>query len=566
VAELSKLRVVLCWHMHQPYYYEQSSGTYQLPWTYLHATKDYVDMAAILESIPEARAVVNFTPTLLEQIDDYTVQINDHFDTGAPLKDPLLAALAAPVFPAQDEQRLLLIKSCLRVNRERLVEPFPVFRELVDLADCVDNHLHLASYLDDHYLADLLVWYHLVWLGETVRRKDERVRRLMKKGSGFTRRDRRGLLGIIGELLAGVVGRYRRLAEQGVVELSVTPYAHPILPLMLDFASSREALPEAPLPEAAQYPDGAGRVQWHIDEGLRVFESHFGFRPQGCWPSEGGVSEAAVTMLGEAGFTWTASGESVLRNSLDTGEEAPPPCIHRPYRIEGATPACFFRDDGLSDLIGFSYADWHAEDAVSNLLHHLQNIAEACVDEPDRVVSIILDGENAWEYYPYNGYHFLTELYRRLAEAEEIELTTFSACLEAGLQPQPLPKLVAGSWVYGTFSTWIGDAEKNRGWDLLVAAKERFDAAVAEGRLQGEALRAAERQLAVCEGSDWFWWFGDYNPAESVRDFERLYRKQLMELYRLLDEDPPARLSEVISEGGGAPQAGGVMRRGKAEP
>jgi alpha-amylase/alpha-mannosidase (GH57 family) len=550
--------------MHQPHYFNNETDRYELPWTYLHAIKDYVDMASLIEATPGARAVVNFAPTLLEQIDDYAEQVALYLDEGRPLKDPLLAALASSAATNDPQQRLGLVKACLRANRKRLIDRYAPFKELADMAVCIGERTHLMRYLDDQYLADLLVWYHLAWLGETVRRRDRRVQHLMDKGRGFTLQDRRRLLELIGDLLGDTIAAYRRLADAGRIELSVSPYAHPILPLLINLESAREAMPDAPLPHTTHYPGGAERVRWHIQEGLRVFERHFGRRPRGCWPSEGGVSRAAVHLLEEAGFEWVATGESVLHNSLRRSQLAPA-CIHRPYRLKDSKTHCFFRDDGLSDLIGFSYSEWHADDAANNMVHHLENIAVACRDEPNRVVPIILDGENAWESYPENGYHFLSALYKRLAEHPRLELTTFADCIDAGLTPIELPELVAGSWVYGTFSTWIGDKDKNRGWDLLIEAKRAFDEAVASGRLKGKRLERASHRLAVCEGSDWFWWFGDYNPAESVRDFDRLFRLQLAELYRLIGKEPPEYLGQVISQGGGAPAAGGVMRRGKEE-
>lgn len=558
-----RLKVVLCWHMHQPQYFDLESGQYQLPWTYLHAIKDYVDMAAIIEAVPGARAVVNFAPTLLEQLDDYALMVRDYLRQGTPLRDPLLAALVAPALPADPEQRLLLIKNCLRANEIRLIERFPQFRLLADIARCAEATPHMERYLHEQYLIDLLMWYHLAWIGETVRRGDSRVQQLMDRESGYTQADRHLLLELIGELLDSVVPRYRRLAEAGHVELSVTPYAHPIVPLLLDIGSAHEAMPEARLPLLSSYPDGEARARWHVREGVRVFEQHFGLKPRGCWPSEGSVSTAAVRLLAEEGFAWAASGESVLRNSLHRSAMPRSQCIHRPYRVDGADMHCFFRDDGLSDLIGFTYANWHADDAVGNLIHHLENIAVACADEPNRVVSIIMDGENAWEYYPENGFHFLSALYRRLVAHPGLELTTFGDCIDAGLVPAALSELVAGSWVYGTFSTWIGETDKNHAWDLLGDAKRAFDAAVAAGRVSGERLREAERQLGVCEGSDWFWWFGDYNPAESVRDFDRLFRMQLAKLYHLIGEEPPVTITHVLFHGGGKPQMGGVMRRGQ---
>ncbi len=563
MSDDGRLPVVLCWHMHQPYYQEREGGNYQLPWTYLHAIKDYVDMAAIIAEVPEARAVVNFAPILLEQLDDYAQQIRDFLRDGKGLRDPLLAALVMSALPTEAEPRATLVKACLRANRKRLIDRFPAYQLLADMADCVVNNTQAVLYFDEQFLVDLLVWYHLAWLGETVRRDDARVHTLVAKRRMFTQHDRRTLLEVIGELIESVLPRYRTLAEQGQIELSVTPYAHPILPLLLDLQSAHEAMPDATLPLLNAYPGGTERARWHVEEGLRVFESHFGFRPIGCWPAEGSVSDATLKVLAEAGFQWAGTGGGVLRNSLHRAGMENLQCIHHAYRVTGAEIDCFFRDDGLSDLIGFSYADWHADDAVNNLVHHLENIDKACASEPGRVVSIILDGENAWEYYPENGYHFLTALYRRLADHPKFKLTTFSEFLAGRPKAAELPHLVAGSWVYGTFSTWIGERDKNRGWDLLGEAKRAFDAAVTSGRLTGERLTRAERQLAICEGSDWFWWFGDYNPPDSVRDFERLYRMHLADLYRLIGEESPDSLTRPISQGGGSPQMGGIMRRGQ---
>lgn len=565
----AKLKVVLCWHMHQPQYQDRPGGIYQLPWTYLHAIKDYTDMVAHLEAEPRARAVVNFTPTLLEQIDDYRQEVEAFLATGETIRDPLLAALASPVLPADMAERLLITKHCLRANEERLIKPFAPYVRLVDLARNFIKHPDAAVYMSDQFLVDLLMWYHIAWLGEFVRRGDARVAALIKKGFAFSLHERHQLLEVIGELLSGVIERYRLLAEQGRVELSVTPYAHPIVPLLLDLESSREAIPEAATPNLQRYPGGEERVRWHLQKGIETFEHHFGFTPRGCWPSEGGVSTEALKYFEEAGFQWVASGENVLHNSMANHtlvqDDEQALCLHEPYQVGETNIACFFRDDGLSDLIGFTYSDWHADDAAGNLLSHLENIAEACKDKPGAVVSIILDGENAWEHYPHNGYYFLQALYQGLAEHPQLEMSTFSQCLDARPPSARLSSLVAGSWVYGTFSTWIGDVDKNRAWDMLGDAKQRYDRIMAAGHLSAEQRSMAERQLAICEGSDWFWWFGDYNPADTVTDFERLYRLQLTSIYQILGEEPPEYLSHVFAHGGGVPHHGGAMRRGSEQ-
>lgn len=560
-----KLNVVLYWHMHQPEYRDTRNGLYHLPWTYLHVIKDYVDMAAHLEAHPQARAVVNFAPILLDQIDDYAKQIHGFLYEGESLRDPLLAALAGPVIKKYPENWVRLIKACLRANEQRLINRYPHYVTLASMARAALKDAHTIPYYDEQFLADLLMWYHLAWMGETVRREDSRIKELMDKGAMFTLHDRRMLVEIIHELVSGVIARYRKLAEQGTIELSMTPYAHPIVPLLLDIESARQAMPDAHLPIVKKYPGGLERSHWHIKKGIESFKHHFGFAPKGCWPSEGSISAETIELMSESGVEWLASGESVLRNSLRQSGLQENHCIHDAYRYRNASTCCFFRDDGLSDHIGFKYSEWHADDAVANLIHHLQNIAEACKEKPSAIVSIILDGENAWEYYPENGYYFLSSLYKQLSEHPDINLTTYSEYIQQHKQFTQLTEIVAGSWVYGTFSTWIGDPDKNRGWDMLADAKQVYDDVIASGRLS-EAVRAkAEHQLAICEGSDWFWWFGDYNPSDSVTAFDEQYRMHLSNLYCLLGEDPPDYLSHAFSHGSGAPAMGGVMLPGRKQ-
>jgi len=566
MSDKNPLNLVIYWHMHQPEYRDYHTGTYRLPWTYLHIVKDYVDMVAHLEATPGAKAVVNFTPTLLEQIDDYNKQFSDFITKGSAFRDPLLEALVNPVLPQKPEQRLNLIQQCLRANEERLINRYPNYKRLADLSKHIEENPGAIHYIDDQYIVDLLVWFHLAWLGETVRRNDSRVIDLLNHGKHYSLHDRIILAHVMAECTSNVIDRYRILAEKKQIELSVTPYAHPIMPLLLDIKSAREAVPDTSLPQNNEYPGGEERTRWHIQKGLDVFKHYFGFLPAGCWPSEGSISEKTAQLLGEYGFKWFASGETVLRNSLDKAEENPlldNECIHRCFHYAPDAPISFFRDDGLSDLIGFNYSTWHSDDAVANMVHHLENIARACHHRDDTIVSIILDGENAWEYYPENGYHFLKSLYQTLSENPNINLTTYSEFLENNPEPRPLDHIVAGSWVYGTFSTWIGDHDKNLGWDMLIDAKKTYDKIIGANNLEEERKRRAEHQLAICEGSDWFWWFGDYNPAESVSDFDYLFRNQLTNLYLILGVEPPENLTQAFSRGSGRPAMGGTMRRGQ---
>ena len=457
MSDKKKLKLVLCWHMHQPEYRDLQTGEFKLPWTYLHVIKDYVDMVAHLEAVPEAKAVVNFAPILLEQIEAYANQIQGYLRNGFCITDPLLAALVAPAIPEDPEDRLQLVKDCLRANRDRQINRYPAFQKLVEMTEWLEQHYGALCYVNTQFINDILVWYHLAWMGETVKLTDSRIQHLIEKGSVYTLHDRVEIVKIIGELLSNVLHRYKVLARKGQIELSVTPYAHPIMPLLLDLTTTHEAMPEAPLPELADYPGGADRVTWHLEKGVQTFKRFFGAKPKGCWPSEGAISQQTLKTLSDFGFNWTASGGSVLRNSLHRSENKEPTGIHHPFKLKNTKIACFFRDDGLSDLIGFEYSKWHADDAVADFIHHLETIA--AFESGDKVVSIIMDGENAWENFPDNGYHFLSALYRRLVSHPSIELTTFSDCLKNKVVVKPLTTVVAGSWVYGNFSTWIGSTD-----------------------------------------------------------------------------------------------------------
>ena len=542
------------WHMHQPDYRHPESGEFILPWVLLHAIKDYTDMAGHLERHPAVRCTVNFVPVLLDQLEDYA----DQFATGQ-WRDPLLRITAheEPERLTEADRRWLL-DMAFRCHGPTMLEPFAPYRRLRDLDVFIRAHGGAGQeYLSGHYFADLAVWFLLAWSGETLRREGATIPALMAKGDRFTLADRECLIATLGNVVRHLIPRYKALGERGQIELSCTPASHPLAPLLIDFASAREAWPDCPLPAAPEYPDGTARVDIHLQEASRSHEERFGRIPAGLWPAEGALSAPFLKQISEAGFAWTASSFGVLRHSA--GEGANP---YRPW----AAPAgladdltLFFRDERLSDLIGFEYARWHGRDAARHFVTQLEAIAQG---DPEALVPVFLDGENAWEYYPYNAWYFFEELYILLSKHPEIRTTTLGeAALQHRHRRQPLPRLTAGSWVYGTFSTWIGSPDKNRAWEMLCEAKLCVDRALEGDTLSAEEQRAVVERLMACESSDWFWWFGDYNPPQSVACFDALFRENLKALYRLIKLPPPVNLDHPISLGGGAAESGGTMRR-----
>jgi alpha-amylase/alpha-mannosidase (GH57 family) len=565
------MKLALCWHMHQPYYRDELHGHYRLPWVYLHAMKDYSDMAWHLEQHPDMKVTVNFAPVLLEQLIDYARQIDSFLQHGEPMADHLLNLLAGAVpIPKNSLERSKIIIDCQRCNESTMIDPWPEFRALVDYAEALTKdstkNIEALPYFSKQYFYDLLTWYHLTWLGHGFR-QEKTAQRLIKKARHFNADDRGELLELIRECLDGIIPRYRALAESGQIELSMTPWGHPIIPLLHDFDNMACSQPDDRRPKEKKYPGGKERSRWHMKHGLEVFESCFGNKPDGVWLSEGSISHDALELLDEFNIKWTASGESVWLNSarlskLDEDQISSKRGLFRPYQDDALKCRMFFRDDGLSDLIGFEYRNWNTEDAVANFSMHISNIAKFLgEDADDSVISVIMDGENAWEYFPDNAFRFLDRLYTEIETSKDIEAVTFNEVV-GKLPPVKMDRICPGSWVFGTFSTWIGSKEKNRAWDLLVEAKHCFDHAMSGSRLSDLQKEQATRQLAICEGSDWFWWFGEYNASESVQDFDRLYRRQLRMLYQLLGLLPPSSLDIPISRGNlNGMGESGTMRR-----
>ena len=542
--------------MHQPDYRDPVTGHFTAPWVLLHSLKDYTDMAGHLERHPGVRCTVNFVPVLLDQVEDYCEQLES-----GQWRDGLLRSLGCPdpdTLPESDRSWLLDI--AFRCNAPNMLEPFAPYRQLRDLLDFVrtqdrDN----SNYLSGQYFSDLTTWYVLAWSGETLRREHGIIDKLMAKGSNFDLADRQALLAELSRVMKNLVPRYRALADRGQIELSCSPAHHPLAPLLLDFNAAREALPDCLLPDSSGYPGGRSRVEAHIKAAQDSHLRRFGQPPKGLWPAEGALSTAFLRQIAEAGFQWTASSQSVLMHSA--GNEASTSVA---WQAPEGTPndiTLFFRNDHLSDLIGFEYSKWHGRDATG---HFMSEVTALHLQNEHNLIPIFLDGENAWEYYPYNAWHFFDDLYEALEKDSNIRTVTLSeACAAHRDRRGRLARLVAGSWVYGTLSTWIGSLEKNRAWELLCDVKLHADWVLGQDEkwLTAELRANILYRLAVCESSDWFWWLGDYNPSESVAYFDHLFRENIKALYCLLDLPVPASLDQPLSSGGGVPENSGTMRR-----
>jgi alpha-amylase/alpha-mannosidase (GH57 family) len=547
MANQAQALVTLLWHMHQPDYRDPSrGGVFRQPWVYLHALKDYTDMATHLERHPRVRATFNFSGVLLDQLRDYENQCQTR-----NWRDPLIMALAQTTNqPFSSEQRAYLADQCLRLKRETMVRPYAGYARLEPVFERarLDGHRALVD-LPDQRFRDLVIWYHLAWLGECVKRTHPTARRLLQKAENFSAQDRDDLVDLIVELLREVLPRYGALLARKQIEISMTPYGHPLAPLLIDFSGARELEPATQLPRAERYPGGLDRMRWHIREAVRICNDCFGASPKGLWPAEAAVCDDFIRLVAAEGFEWIASNEGVLSASTKATDAGIRSAVGRTYHLAGLdSPVIVFRNARISENFGFEYGKRKPESAVAHVMEEIA-AARAGSSRGSALVNIILDGENAWEHYPANAYEFFEQLYAALASSPDLELRTISSATQAVAEPPAsIRHLVPGSWVMGGFSLWIGDTYRNRAWDFLCEAKRAVDERLAQGNVTAEQRRQIELQLARCEASDWFWWLGFDEPVDPVIEFDRQFREHLALLYALIGTAPPLALTQPLSK------------------
>lgn len=540
----------MLWHQHQPYY--KQDDIYLLPWTRLHATKDYYDIAVALERFPKVRQTINVVPSLL-------VQLIDYVENGA--SDLVMKLTAIPAAELTEEDKIVILRYFFLCNVERMVLPYERFADLYRRGSRNrDDHAALQEAARGFTVADWLdlqVWYNLTWIGP-YSREEEPFASLLRKGRSFTEQEKKELVEASMKLVARVIPLYRRLMESGQAELSVTPFYHPILPIICDSFSALEAMPNSGLPEHhIAYPEDA---KVHIDRAVEMFQSRFGRAPRGLWPSEGSVSDAAMAMVRGAGLEWAATDEGVLRKTL--GENWSPLAKYFPYTLKTRNGSLWmiFRDHELSDTIGFVYSNWAPEAAALDFYNRLVEVRTRILQElgPEALkhalVPVILDGENCWEFYEDNGRPFLEALYKLFSESNEIETTTISDALANARRDssRTLGRIYSGSWVGTNFKIWIGHQEDNTAWDALAAAREAL--MNAKGTLPETTFKEAMEEIYISEGSDWFWWYGDEHVSANQDDFDDLFRSHLRKVYTLIGAEVPPELNSPIRLAGHGPR------------
>ncbi len=537
--------IYLCivWHMHQPYYKDLVKGEYRLPWVRMHGIKDYYDMVHMLRDYPSIRQNFNLVPCLLEQILDYA----EH-----QAKDTFMDLSLKPAKELDKKERIQILYNFFFAEWENMIKPYPRYWQLLKKRGFNADETQLEQvekiFKPQDFL-DLQVYFNLTWFDPLFKNTDPFLQSLLQKGENFTEDEKALLLHKQIDVMNKIVPEYSEMWASGQIEVSATPFYHPILPLLCNTDRAKDACPKIHLPRNQfRHPEDARK---QVEMGVEYFEKLFGKRPVGMWPSEGSVSEEIVPIIADSGIQWIATDEEVLfysmRESFIKEKKEKKDFLFKPYRVEvdGKSLNILFRDHGLSDLIGFVYSKWDPGIAATDFIEHIHRIRDATIKKQKApLVTVILDGENAWEHYKNDGWDFFTELYTRLSQDPLIRTTTVQDYLEKFPPQETLPRLHAGSWINHNFRVWIGHQDDNTSWDYLYETREFLSRTEQKKKdsLDPVKLEMAWKEIYIAEGSDWNWWYGDDHSSSNDRDFDELYRKHLANVYTLMGEEPPDKL------------------------
>ena len=546
---MNRIHLAVLWHMHQPQYRDPETGLYVLPWTRLHATKDYWGMVKLLEEFPRFHATFNMVPSLCMQLEEYA---------SGNFREPWFSLAFKATESLTKEDKREILDRAFQVNHDRLLTRWPRFLELYDWSRAAGGAQALITFTPRDW-RDLQVLSQLAWMDEECFTKDEVVSRLSNRGKDFTKKDKEDLKTKQLELIGKVLPEYREAAKRGQIEISTTPFYHPILPLLCDSDIARVANPGTPLPRRAYRRPEDAREQ--LRRAKEYHEKVFGVLPTGLWPSEGSVSDQALQIAAEEGFHWFGTDEGVLGRTLNVGFfrdgngiAANADRLYQPWRLQLPSTGItgLFRDHHLSDLVGFVYSRMDGTAAAADLHGRLRHLGDTVKSAKPLTVCLFLDGENAWEYYPGNGRQFLREFYRRISDDGDFRALTASETIAASGDLATTAGIFPASWINANFDVWIGHQEDVTAWDLLWDAREAYAHAVeAQAKRRPDApteegLKEARESLLAAEGSDWCWWFGPEHSTTNDAEFDALYRKHLTGVYLALGQVAPEELAKPI--------------------
>ncbi len=543
MSQTKKLSIAFYWHMHQPVYQLTPNGDYLMPWVRLHAVKDYLDMALWAEKFKDLKLNFNYVPQLLDSIIEYAQ--NDAHDIHSRL-------LITPVEKFTSEDKIYILNNFFDANYQTMILPNEEFHRLYKIAQ-LDETNDISIFTDQEY-ADLTALFNLAWIDPSYKTSNKKLKQLVTKGKNYTLEDRIEILNIQRQIIKKIIPTLKKLVQDKKIEITTSPYYHPILPILLDYKNLRKNSAEDEILDLKAEQDAKIQTQKALD---RV-EEIIGVRPRGIWPSEHCVSPKTLDMFSSLGIDWSISDEGILANSIDFEFEHDfKAYIQEPYHLlktykykaKSSDIKMIFRESTIANLISFEYQNHNPVATANDLYDRIKVMQSKILSSPDKehLLTIAMDGENCWENYLEDGATFLKTLYELILGDESLETVLISDYLDKAKEDKPLKKIASGSWINRNFKLWIGEPVKDLAWTYLARVRSDLSGFI-KREPNNPNIELAKKELYICEGSDWFWWYGEPNDSGRDNIFDFIFRTHLKNIYRYLELKPPSYLDDPLSD------------------
>lgn len=538
-----KLSIAFYWHMHQPIYQLNADGDYLMPWVRLHGVKDYLDMLLVLEDFKDIKLNFNMVPVLLDAFVDYGDK--DYHDIHSRLTVTNIADLT-------NDDKEFVLNNFFDANYSSMIFPHEHYNKLYQKR-FVDENAQIEDFSDQEY-SDIMAWFNLAWVDPIYAERFPEFKALLEKGENYTLKDRMDIIEFHRKIIRLIIPTYKKFMKKGQIEVTTSPYYHPILPILLDVNASQQGLAtvDSALEDLNMADDAKAQTKLALD---RV-EELLGKRPTGIWPSEHGVSPETLDIFKELGVKWAISDEGILTNSINfdfvrdfKGYLEDPYFLMKSYKYKTNSAdknpeiQMIFRDSAIPNLISFEYANHDPKVAAADLYDRIKVIQNKLQSSPDKnhLLTIAMDGENCWENYVEDGLSFLKEVYSMIQEDESLETVLVSDYLAKEKHHKELKNIYSGSWINRNFQLWIGEPVKNLAWTYLKRVKDDLDSFI-KANLDNPNIKLAKRELMITQGSDWFWWYGEPNDSGQDHIFDYLFREHLKNIYRYMGVKAPSYL------------------------
>ena len=543
MSQSKKLSIAFYWHMHQPVYQLTTNGGYLMPWVRLHAVKDYLDMALWVNKFENLKLNFNFVPALIDSIIDYAE--NDSHDIHSKLS-------TTPENELSDKDKIFILNNFFDANYQTMILANEEYHKLYQKVQAYGTED--VSILTNQEYSDLMALFNLTWIDPSFKTSNKELKKLVKKGKNYTVEDRIQIIEIQREIIRKIIPTLKKLIEKNKIEITTSPYYHPILPILLDYKNIKKN----PTPD-----DDIANLKTELDAKLQTkmaldrMEEVFGKRPRGIWPSEHCVNSKTLEMFSSLGVNWSISDEGILASSINfefehdfKGYLSEPYHLLKTYKYKtkNSDINMIFRDSTIPNLISFEYQNHNPITTANDLYDRIKIMQSKILSSPDKehLLTIALDGENCWENYLEDGASFLKRLYTLISEDETLETVLISDYIDKAKEHKTLNKISSGSWINRNFKLWVDEPVKDLAWSYLKRVRQDFSEFVKREPLNPN-IEQARKELFICEGSDWFWWYGEPNDSGRDNIFDFIFRTRLKNIYRYLGLDTPKYLDDPIS-------------------